>query len=177
MSTQRRLIRLGITSSALLGATFFPQFAPALGMVKAGSDLGNWGILLGALGSVAGGNVANAIDALTAGNDPDWVSLENQDLTRAVGKAIGSVLMLVAETTDLKSEGWSIRNPVKVNLGKVARSAADNYVTYLRREDYSSLREENIEAIVTPALEGDALSGVDVVRGLERYFCLAEYES
>ena len=71
-----------------------------------------------------------------------------------MGKAIGSVLMLVAKTTTLKSEDWSIRNPVKVNLGKVARSAAENYVTYLRREDYSSLREENIEAIIAPALEG-----------------------
>ena len=155
MSTQGKLVRLGITSSALLGAAFFPQFAPALGIVKAGSDLGSLGVLLGALGSVAGGNVANAIDALTAGKDPDWVGLQNQDLTRAVGKAIGSVLMLVAKTTKLKAEGWSIRNQVKANLGKVARSAAENYVTYMRRENYSSLREETIEAIITPVLQGD----------------------
>ena len=88
MPIAQKLVRLGVTSSALLGAAFCPQLAPALGIVEAGQGLGGFGVLLGCMASVAGGNVANAIDAFQSGQEPDWVSLENKDLTRAVGKAI-----------------------------------------------------------------------------------------
>ncbi len=153
MSTQSKLVRLGITSSVLLGAALFPQLAPALGMVEAGQNLGNLGILLGAIASVAGGNVANAIDAFQSGTEPGWVGLENEDLTGAVGKAIASVLILVADSKKPKS--WSLQSQadarIHANLSRVANSAAENWLAY-RREDYSALQEENIEAIITPAL-------------------------
>jgi DNA replication protein DnaC len=128
-----------------LGAAFFPQFAPALGLTQASGDLGHLGILLTALGSVAAGNVANAIDALTLGQEPDWTSLGNKDLTRAVGKAIASVLMLVAQ------KNTQSRN-VKANLQQVARSATDNWLNYYDR----TIREENIKDIITPVLRGES---------------------
>ena len=156
MNTPSKLVRLGITSSALLGSAFFPQLAPALGMVEAGQGLGGLGVLLGCMASVAGGNVANAIDAFQSGREPDWVSLENEDLTRAVGKAIASVLMLVAE--QYKPQSWFLQDQsqaqVYKNLPTVAKAATDNWLSYIKREDYSVLGEENIEAIIAPASAG-----------------------
>ncbi|MBJ7901210.1 MAG: hypothetical protein GC158_15110 [Cyanobacteria bacterium RI_101] len=72
MTLQQKLVRLGVASSTLLGAAFFPQFAPALGMVEAGQGLGSLGVFLGCLASVAGGNVSNAVEAAFQwGEEPD----------------------------------------------------------------------------------------------------------
>lgn len=150
MSTQRKLVRLTVTSSALLGATFFPALLTTAAITGSGA----LGALMGCMASVAGGNVANAIDALTPGREPGWVGLENEDLTRAVGKAIGLVLMLVAkeyEPETGKLQGLK-KAPVYGNLRAVAQSAADNWLAYEQREDYSALKEDKIEAIITPIL-------------------------
>ncbi|MBJ7901209.1 MAG: hypothetical protein GC158_15105 [Cyanobacteria bacterium RI_101] len=69
-----------------------------------------------------------------------------------MGKAIASVLALVADTTTVRPEGLTLGNPVKANLRKVANAAAANWLAYLRREDYSALGEGNIAEIITPVL-------------------------
>ncbi|MDT9198439.1 hypothetical protein H4N54_00640 [Limnospira fusiformis KN01] len=74
------IVKLTIGSGCVLGSLAFPPLAAAEGMV--------WGnILATALGNVAAGNTANAVDALIDARE-GRVSLENQDLTKAVGKAI-----------------------------------------------------------------------------------------
>ncbi|MCT7992034.1 hypothetical protein [Laspinema olomoucense] len=63
-----------------MGSLAFPPLLAAEGIV-CGT------VLATALGSVAAGNTANAIDALIDGGE-GGVSLQNPDLTKAVGKEI-----------------------------------------------------------------------------------------
>lgn len=91
MDVRRSLLKLTIGGGCLLGSTVFPPLLAGEGMT--------WGVMLAStLASVTAGNTANAIDALTEKREGDRVSLENEDLTRAVGKAIAAVITLEAKS-------------------------------------------------------------------------------
>ncbi|RAQ40005.1 hypothetical protein B9S53_18305, partial [Arthrospira sp. O9.13F] len=72
MAVARDILKLTIGGGCVLGSLAFPSLVATEGMV--------WGnILATALGNVAAGNTANAIDALIDARE-GGVSLENQDL-------------------------------------------------------------------------------------------------
>ena len=90
MGVGRSLLKLTIGGGCVLGSVAFPPLLAGEGIV-----LGT--VLATTLGSVAAGNTANAIDALIDGRGDEGVSLENHDLTKAVGKAIAAVITLAAK--------------------------------------------------------------------------------
>ncbi|MDF0555503.1 NACHT domain-containing protein [Kamptonema sp. UHCC 0994] len=138
MDVARSLVKLAVgTGCVLCGLACSPILAEA-GIV--------WGpILASFLGNVAAGNTANAIDALTAGEDPDTVSLENKDLTKAVGKAIAAVITLAAKQH---------RGKTHDNLEKIAIQAKNNWVKIAQQEltqqRYPQLREAKLDQFLTP---------------------------
>jgi flagellar biosynthesis GTPase FlhF len=138
MGVGRSLLKLSIgTGCAFTGLICSPILA------EVGSVVGP--ILANFLGNVAISNTANALDALTEGNDRDRVSLENQDLTRAVGKAIAAVITLAAKQQ---------RGKTRQYLEKIAAQAKDNWVKIaqqeLTQESYPQLREAKLDRFLTP---------------------------
>ncbi|MGL4498912.1 MAG: NACHT domain-containing protein, partial [Planktothrix sp.] len=106
MGVGKSLVKLTIGGSCLLGGLAFTSGIGA-------------GLVFTALGNVAAGNTANAIDALIDGIGDEGVSLENQDLTKAVGKAIAAVITLAAKQQ---------RGKTRQHLEKIAAHAKDNWV-------------------------------------------------
>ncbi|WP_199250595.1 NACHT domain-containing protein [[Phormidium] sp. ETS-05] len=138
MGVGRSLLKLTIGTGCVVGGLVFPP-------LLAGQEI-VWGTVLAtALASVTAGNTANALDALTAGQDPDRVSLENQDLTKAVGKAIAAVITLEARKHPGKTRQY---------LEKIAAQAKDNWVTIAQQEltqqRYPDLREAKLDQFLTP---------------------------
>ncbi|GAB4292190.1 MAG: hypothetical protein Fur0025_27780 [Oscillatoriaceae cyanobacterium] len=90
-------------------------------------------------------NTANALDALTGEQDPDRVSLQNQDLTKSVGKAIAAVITLEARKHPGKTRQY---------LEKIAAQAKDNWVKIaqqkLTQQRYPDLREAKLDQFLTP---------------------------
>nr|WP_242060329.1 hypothetical protein [Aerosakkonema funiforme] len=134
----RSLVKLTIGGAIVLGGLAFPPFLAGDGIV--------WGTMLAtALASVAAGNTANAIDALTQGKDSDRVSLENEDLTKAVGKAIAAVITLAAK---------QLPRDTRSKLEKIAAQAKDNWVKIAQQEltqqRYPQLREAKLDQFLTP---------------------------
>ncbi|CDM97922.1 NACHT domain-containing protein [Limnospira indica] len=137
MAVARDILKLTIGGGCVLGSLAFPSLVATEGMV--------WGnILATALGNVAAGNTANAIDALIDARE-GGVSLENQDLTKAVGKAIAAVITLAA-----KQQGGKTRQ----YLEKIAAQAKDNWVAIAQQEltqqRYPELREAKLDQFLTP---------------------------
>ncbi len=138
MGVGRSLVKLIIGGGCVLGGVAFPLLLAEKGIV--------WGAVLAtALGSVAASNTANVIDALTAGQEPDRVSLENQDLTKAVGKAIAAVITLAAKQHPGKTRQY---------LEKIAAQAKDNWLHIAQQEltqqRYPELREAKLDQFLTP---------------------------
>ena len=138
MDVTRSLIKLIIGGGCMVGGLAFPPLLAADGIV--------WGTILAtALASVAAGNTANAIDALIDRKDGDRISLQNQDLTKAVGKAIAAVITLAA----LQNQGKT-----HDNLEKIASQATNNWVKIAQQEltqqRYPQLREANLDQFLTP---------------------------
>ncbi|MEC4804314.1 MAG: NACHT domain-containing protein [Jaaginema sp. PMC 1079.18] len=133
----RSLVKLTIGSGCVLGGAFFPP-------LLAGEAIIGGSVLATALGSVAAGNTANIIDALIDGKESP-VSLQNQDLTKAVGKAITAVITLAAE---------SHRGKTRRYLEKIAAKAKDNWVIIAQEElaqkRYPELREAQLDKFLTP---------------------------
>ncbi|WP_449314332.1 NACHT domain-containing protein [Roseofilum reptotaenium] len=138
MMDVRSLLKLTIGGGCVLGSTVFPPLLAGEGIA--------WGVVLATtLASVAAGNTANAIDALTEGKDGDRVSLENEHLTRAVGKAIAAVITLAAQQH---------RGESRKNLEKIAAQAKDNWLRLAQQEltqvRYPQLREATLDQFLTP---------------------------
>jgi len=138
MDVTRSLIKLIIGGGCMVGGLAFPPLLAADGIV--------WGTILAtALASVAAGNTANAIDALIDRKDGDRISLQNQDLTKAVGKAIAAVITLAA----LQNQGKT-----HDNLEKIASQATNNWVKIAQQEltqqRYPQLREAKLDQFLTP---------------------------
>ena len=138
MGVGRSLLKLTIgTGCAFTGLTSSAILA------EAGSVLGP--ILANFLGNVAISNTANALDALTSGEDPNQVSLKNQDLTKAVGKAIAAVITLAAKQQ---------RGKTRQHLEKIAAQAKDNWLHIAQQEltqqSYPELREAQLDRFLTP---------------------------
>ena len=138
MDVTRSLLKLTIGTGCIVGGLAFPPLLAADGIV--------WGTILAtALASVAAGNTANAIDALIDKKDGDRISLQNQDLTKAVGKAIAAVITLAA----LQNQGKT-----HDNLEKIASQATNNWVKIAQQEltqqRYPQLREANLDRFLTP---------------------------
>ncbi len=133
MGVGRSLLKLSIGGGCVLGAL---ATTPIVGPVG--------GIFATALGNVAAGNTANAIDALIDGRD-EGVSLENHDLTKAVGKAIAAVITLAAK----QQQGKTCQH-----LEKIAAQAKDNWVKIAQQEltqqRYPELREAKLDRFLTP---------------------------
>jgi len=89
MAVARSLVKLSLGSVCVFGSLAFPA-------LSTGTEIVWKSLLMTGLGSVAAGNTANAfdeiLDVLTEGKDPDRVELENEDLTKTVGKAIAAVI-------------------------------------------------------------------------------------
>ena len=131
-------MKLTIGTGCMVGGLAFPPLMAADGIV--------WGTILAtALASVAAGNTANAIDALIDKKDGDRISLQNQDLTKAVGKAIAAVITLAA----LQNQGKT-----HDNLEKIASQAKNNWVKIAQQEltqqRYPQLREAKLDQFLTP---------------------------
>ncbi len=138
MDVTRSLLKLIIGGGCMVGGLAFPPLLAADGIV--------WGTILAtALASVAAGNTANAIDALIDRKDGDRISLQNQDLTKAVGKAIAAVITLAA----LQNQGKT-----HDNLEKIASQATNNWVKIAQQEltqqRYPQLREAKLDQFLTP---------------------------
>jgi Predicted NTPase (NACHT family) len=138
MDVTRSLLKLTIGTGCIVGGLAFPPLLAADGIV--------WGTILAtALASVAAGNTANAIDALIDKKDGDRISLQNQDLTKAVGKAIAAVITLAA----LQNQGKT-----HDNLEKIASKATNNWVKIAQQEltqqRYPQLREAKLDQFLTP---------------------------
>jgi flagellar biosynthesis GTPase FlhF len=138
MDVARSLVKLTVGGAIVLGGLAFPPFLAGEGIA--------WGTVLATLlGNVAAGNTANAIDALTQGEEGDRVSLENQHLTKAVGKAIAAVITLEAK----KHSGDTRRK-----LEKIAAQAKDKWVKIAQQEltqqRYPQLREAKLDQFLTP---------------------------
>jgi len=138
MGLTRSLVKLSVGGAIVLGGLAFPASLTKEGIV--------WGTLLAqALASVVAGNTANAIDALIDGKDSERVSLENADLTRAVGKAIAAVITLAAKQH---------RGKTHDNLEKIAIQAKNNWVKIAQQEitqqRYPQLREAKLDQFLTP---------------------------
>jgi flagellar biosynthesis GTPase FlhF len=138
MDVTRSLLKLTIGTGCIVGGLAFPPLLAADGIV--------WGTILAtALASVAAGNTANAIDALIDRKDGDRISLQNQDLTKAVGKAIAAVITLAA----LQNQGKT-----HDNLEKIASQATNNWVKIAQQEltqqRYPQLREAKLDQFLTP---------------------------
>lgn len=137
MDVGRAIVKLIVGGSCVLGGVAFPPLLAGEGIV--------WGTVLAtALGSVAAGNTANVIDALLDGGE-GRVSLENQDLTKAVGKAIAAVITLAAKQQ---------RGKTRQYLEKIAAQAKDNWVAIAQQEltqhRYPELREAQLDQFLTP---------------------------
>ncbi|TVU55735.1 MAG: NACHT domain-containing protein [Arthrospira sp. PLM2.Bin9] len=134
---RNNILKLAIGGGCVLGSLAFPPLVAAEGMV--------WGpILATALGNVAAGNTANAIDALLDAGE-GGVSLENHDLTKAVGKAIAAVITLAAKQQ---------RGQTRQYLEKIAAQAKDNWLHIAQQEltqqRYPELREAKLDQFLTP---------------------------
>lgn len=90
---------------------------------------GTYAIIANGIASVTAGNVANAIDALTNGNRED-ISLENQDLIKAIGRAIGKIITDIANNKFYQN--------YKTNLLKIAKNAEKNWLIIAEKSDLSS---------------------------------------
>ncbi|MCT7964387.1 NACHT domain-containing protein [Laspinema sp. D1] len=138
MGVGRSLLKLTIGGGCVLGSVAFPP-------LLAGEGIALGTVLATTLGSVAAGNTANAIDALIDGRGDEGVSLENQDLTKAVGKAIAAVITLAAKQQRAKTRQY---------LEKIAAQAKDNWVELaqqeLIRQRYPDLREAQLDQFLTP---------------------------
>lgn len=137
MGVGRSLLKLIVGGSCVLGGVAFPPLLAGEGIV--------WGTVLAtALGNVAAGNTANVIDALIDGGE-GGVSLENHDLTKAVGKAIAAVITLAAKQQHGKTRQY---------LEKIAAQAKDNWVKIAQQEltqqRYPELREAKLDQFLTP---------------------------
>ncbi|TVQ18799.1 MAG: NACHT domain-containing protein [Leptolyngbya sp. DLM2.Bin15] len=138
MAEERSLLKLAIGGCCVLGSVVFPPLLAGEGIV--------WGTVLATtLGSVAAGNTANAIDALIDGRGDKGVSLENQDLTKATGKAIAAVITLAAKKQSGKT---------RQHLEKIAAQTKDNWLTIAQQEltqaRYPDLREASLDQFLTP---------------------------
>ncbi|MEB3830387.1 hypothetical protein [Phormidium sp. CCY1219] len=137
MGVGRSLLKLSIGGGCVFGSLAFPPLLAGEGIV-----LGT--VLATTLGSVAAGNTANAIDALIDGGE-GGVSLENHDLTKAVGKAIAAVITLAAKQYPGKT---------RQSLEKIAAQAKDNWVKIAQQEltqqRYPELREAQLDQFLTP---------------------------
>ena len=129
-------VKLTIAGGCVLGGVAFPP-------LLAGAGIGWGAVLATALGNVAAGNAANVVDALLAGGGK--VSLENHDLTKAVGKAIAAVITLAA----LQHQGETGKS-----LQKIAAHAEKNWVKIAQQEltqqRYPALREAQLDQFLTP---------------------------
>ncbi|MCT7963990.1 NACHT domain-containing protein [Laspinema sp. D1] len=138
MGVGRSLLKLTIGGGCVLGSVAFPP-------LLAGEGIALGTVLATTLGSVAAGNTANAIDALIDGRGDEGVSLENQDLTKAVGKAIAAVITLAVKQQ---------RGKTRQYLEKIAAQAKDNWVELAQQEltqqRYPDLREAQLDQFLTP---------------------------
>jgi hypothetical protein len=143
MDVRRSLVKLTIGGGCVLGGV---ALASGLSGVAVSSVLSGVGFVFStALGNVAAGNTANAIDALIDSRGDKGVSLENQDLTKAVGKAIAAVITLAAKQQ---------QGETRQHLEKIAAFAKDNWVEIAQQEltleRYPQLREANLDQFLTP---------------------------
>ena len=139
------IARLSICSTALLGTFALSALLPEA--IAAGA----LGAILEATKGVLMGNTANAIDTVD-GLEPDRLSLANEDLARAAGRAIAQIIREVAED---KYKGGTRRD-----LEKIANGAVENWVEIARRETseerYGELMEGNLDELLTA--EGESFA-------------------
>lgn len=125
----KTLKRLAVSCTFLLTASFCPAPIMAVGGALL-LDENTIKLLMTAISSVSAGNVASAIDTLFSGSNTH-TSLENEDLTRAVGKAIAAVISLEAKKYN--------KVDTQEKLNKIATYAKDKWVnlwkSFLKDED------------------------------------------
>ncbi|BBD55211.1 hypothetical protein [Planktothrix agardhii] len=152
MGVTRSLLKLTIGTGCMVGGLAFPPLLAADGIV--------WGTILAtALASVAAGNTANAIDALIDRKDGDRISLQNQDLTKAVGKAIAAVITLAA----LQNQGKT-----HDNLEKIASQATKFLILGKPGGGKTTTLLELAEALIERA-EGDSDAPIPVILELSTW--------
>jgi len=141
MGVEGLLVKLIFFASfSVLGNVVFPPM-----LDQAGFQLSEE--LSKTLAGVTISNTANTVDSVISGIDSGLTSpsLENEHLTRAVGKAIAAVIVLAAKP--YKGENHD-------NLMKVANYAQNNWVEIaqqeITQERYPQLREANLDQFLTP---------------------------
>jgi energy-coupling factor transporter ATP-binding protein EcfA2 len=130
-------IKLLVASSCVLGSYFFP---PLLAIAGIASDEK----IMQTINSVAISVGSNAFDALIG--KEGFTSLENHDLTKAVGRAIATVIRREAKSTEDKA--------IKRKLNHIAQQAEEGWLKIfqgeLGQQNYQELREAKLDQFLTP---------------------------
>ncbi|WP_156093120.1 VMAP-C domain-containing protein [Planktothrix serta] len=91
------------------------------------------------LGSIFGGNTANTLDLFIPERDSD-VSLQNQHLTKAVGKAMAAVITLAGKK-------YSNQKKISKNLKKIAIKTRDNWHEIPKKIIPEQLKEDALHKV------------------------------
>lgn len=151
--------QLILFSAVYLTACTSPPIATILaGSLLTEENLKSIASVMGWIGSVLAGNVANKLEkVLPEGND--YVSLENEDLIRVSGRAIAGMIAIVAK--EQKSN-----RKISKHLEQVAAKTPENWVNLVRSElaqhkddklaphKYAELMEGQLPFIITPTKTG-----------------------
>ncbi|CBN54278.1 MULTISPECIES: NACHT domain-containing protein [Kamptonema] len=152
MTLARSLLKLSIVSAVVLGsAVISAGTLPAIPVV--GGILITESIIdsiLNSFAGVAGGIAANTADNLLPSTEPQFVSLTNNDLTKAAGKAIASVIAVFAKNHNDKD--------TKSKLDRLAKIAKDRWSEIAneqieQRHYPEELKEIKLQEFLTPTGE------------------------
>lgn len=147
MTVPSSILRLLTAGTTLLIASLCPPGSLMVGKLLLSEDALE--SMLEVIASVAAGNTANALEALPALGEDDGksLSLENEHLTRTVGKAIAALIY-----TEAKQQSGEIPK----HLEKVAKHTKNNWVKISQEElkkskpNYPELMEINVAEVITP---------------------------
>ena len=151
MKIHGSVVRLLWAGTTLLTASFCPPAVFGVGQLLANEE--NVKSFMEVIAGVAAGNTANAIESLPIGNNNNEksLSLENEHLTRTIGKAIAALIY-----TEAKIESKKYPKQTQDKLKIIAKKAKDNWLKIAREESgkwqpsYPALMERNIADIITP---------------------------
>jgi flagellar biosynthesis GTPase FlhF len=152
MTQSRSLIKLLIFTAGILGSTVASGGTlPAIGAAGI-LTITTENIIDGILNSfagIAGGIAANTADHFLPSTEPQFVSLTNNNLTKAAGNAIASVISVVAKKQDKDTQ---------VKLNRLAKIAKNHWLEIANEEIEQrrypqELKEINLKEFLTPTGE------------------------
>jgi len=150
MTQSRSLIKLSIVSAIIFAsAVTSGGTLPAIGAAGILIPENVIDKILDAFVGVGGGIAANEAENFLPSTEPKFVSLTNNDLTKAAGNAIASVIAVVAETKD---------EDTRAKLNRLAEIAKNRWLEIaneqIEQQRYpEELKEINLQEFLTPTGE------------------------